>query len=198
MRTGRQATRLAQSKMPRDQLPGATGADWACWARCFASYSRSACSTRAWVAAASASIVDKAFFTLGRDEIAEADAGIALFGIGLVDQLLEAAGGTARPGGRTAHRAGTANGLIGDHAVVPGIVLRRRGGPERLGNAITLGFILARADRDLVALRWRTGIIAIDDELVDLLARILGQDRGRGGKRRGCEQGRGDHGTLHG
>jgi hypothetical protein len=66
-----------------------------------------------------------------------------------------------------------------------------------LGNAETLAFILAHADRDHVVGAWRAGIVAIDDQLVDVRIRDgdggdrLGQgggggegeaDKGRGGE----------------
>src|SRR5690606_8924748 len=82
----------------------------------------------------------QALLALGRDQIAELELGIhALLGIGLVDELVEAAGRAARTDRRAAHHPGPADGLVSDHAVVPGLVLGRLQVTQRLGDAITLG-----------------------------------------------------------
>src|SRR5579871_3147231 len=91
--------------------------------------------------------------TLGLDQVAEAHvAGLLLLFLGerRVDQLLVAAGEAARADRGAAERAGLAHGLIGFDAVGPGLVPGIIEPAQRFGDPVTFGFVLARADRDLV------------------------------------------------
>ena len=112
----------------------------------------------------------EALLALRGDQFAELDVGaIGLFRIGLVDQLLGAARSAARAHRRAAHVAEGAHGFIGLYLVGPGVGLGRIDAAQRFGDAVTLRFGLACADRDLVVGGNRAGIVAVDDQLVDLL-----------------------------
>lgn len=79
----------------------------------------------------------------------------------------------AADGGATA-RQGLPLHLLhrGDLAAPARSARRLRLFAQLLGNAVSFGFRLASADDDLVALALGTGIIAIDDQVEDLLRRL--------------------------
>src|SRR5690606_37682930 len=101
-------------------------------------------------------------------------------GAGLANQLLEASDAAARTDRGAAADAGAADIFERLGAVHPALVAGIVGiAAERLGDAVTVALGLARADGDLVLGARRAGIVAVDDELVDL--HII--HRGRGDRR---------------
>src|SRR6185369_2117313 len=106
-----------------------------------------------------------------RDQIGPAGTAhhrLALF-LGRLGELREAAGGAARPDRRAAFGAGTPDIFEGLGAVHPALDAGIIGiGAQFLGNAIAIPIGQARADEDLAGIAHRAGIIAIDDDLLDL------------------------------
>jgi hypothetical protein len=157
-------------------------------------YSRSSCSTRAWVAAASASIVASRSRARLGDQLGGAHAGTGLLLlVGRLDQLRGAAELAARADRRARQRAEIADRLVGPDPARPRFVVRIVAAAQRFGNAVALVLVHPPADHDLVLARGRARIVAVDVEHGDLVAGFVLRGGGSGRERHrgagGPEQG---------
>jgi hypothetical protein len=116
-----------------------------------------------------------AFGALGLDQLSELHiAGLLLFSVSAVDQLRHAAGSPARAHWRAGIDPEGTRRLVSLDPLGPALIDCGIGiFPKRRRDAEPLCFVFPRADCDRTIIRCRAWIIAINEQLVDLLASVV-------------------------